>query len=64
MRGTTINLFILIQIVYMDSQRVAGANLEIVERRLFEAIEKVRGIKLFKELPILFVPENAPGKQM
>jgi hypothetical protein len=45
----------------MDSQRVPGANLEIVERRLFEAMEKVRAVKLFRDIPILFVPENAPG---
>lgn len=45
----------------MDSERVPGANLETVERRLFTAIEKVRGIKLFNDVPILFVPENAPG---
>jgi hypothetical protein len=45
----------------MDSERVPGASLELVERRLFTAIEKIRGIKLFENIPILFIPENAPG---
>lgn len=45
----------------MDSERVPGASLELVEKRLFTAIEKIRGIKLFRDIPILFIPENAPG---
>lgn len=56
-----LNLTFLEQITLMDSERVPGASLETVEKRLFTAIEKVRGIQLFKDIPILFVPENAPG---
>lgn len=41
------------QILLMDSERVPGANVELVEKRLFAAIDKVRTMRLFRDLPVL-----------
>jgi len=45
----------------MDSERVPGANLELVRSRMITAIRKVRQIELFKRAPLLAIPEAAPG---
>lgn len=45
----------------MDSERVPGADLETVEKRLLYAIAQMRALSVWRDVPLLFIPENAPG---
>lgn len=51
----------LCQLLYADSETVPGADVRVVQTRLRGAIDRIRTLDLLKDIPILFIAENAPG---
>ena len=42
----------------MDSARVPGADMEIVEQRIMYAVQQMRSIHVWRDVPILFCPRT------
>ena len=53
----------LLQIIYADSFHLTGGDYKIEEEHITHAVRTIRAMKNMAHVPLIWLPENAPGNQ-